>query len=245
MGDSYRDQRFEGADFNGATFRNCDLRNVKMPACWLEDVRVDGFVRSFFVNGIDVAPLVEAELDRRHPERAQLHAMKTADDHRAMWKVIEAQWAGTVERAQRLPEPVLHERVDDEWSFVETLRHLVFASDAWVNRAVLDAPTPFHPLGVTHTSYPIDAAVGLGIDLDAQPSLDEVLAMRRERLAIVRGVVEGLTDESLTATSARTPAPLYSDELPTVGECVQTVMEEEIEHHRYATRDLVVLESRT
>ena len=31
-----------------------------------------------------------------------------------------------------LPPDLLHERVDDEWSFIETLRHLVFATDAWV-----------------------------------------------------------------------------------------------------------------
>jgi len=41
---------------------------------------------------------------------------------------------------------LLHERVDDEWSFVETLRHLVFATDAWVRRAILGQPSPWDPL---------------------------------------------------------------------------------------------------
>jgi hypothetical protein len=244
VGESYRGQRFEDADFNGTVFRGCDLRNTRMAACWLEDVSVDGLVRRFFVNGVDVAPFVEAELDRQNPERAQLHAMTAADDYRVMWDTIEELWTTTVTRARRLPERLLHERVDDEWSFVETLRHLVFATDAWVNRAVLDAPQPFHQFGVTHSGYPIDAARSLGIVADAAPTLDEVLEMRRDRLAIVRSVVEGLTDESLKATAARTPAPHYPEQLPTVGECVRTVMGEEVEHRRFATRDLTVLETR-
>src|SRR5262249_52112725 len=155
----------------------------------------------------------------------------------AMWETVEAQWSTTVDRARRLPEPMLQERVEDEWSFVETLRHLVFATDAWVTRAVLDAPAPFHPFGLTHTSYPSDAAVALGIDRDADPSLDEVLEMRASRFVIMRGVVDALTDDDLTRAAARTPAPHYPEELPTIGECVQTVLEEEVEHHRYATRD--------
>ena len=46
------------------------------------------------------------------------------------WDVVERLWAGTVERARRLPPDQLHESVDGEWSFIETLRHLVFATDA-------------------------------------------------------------------------------------------------------------------
>lgn len=37
---------------------------------------------------------------------------------------------------------LLHERVEGEWSFIETLRHLVFATDAWVKRAILGEPHP-------------------------------------------------------------------------------------------------------
>ena len=55
-----------------------------------------------------------------------------------------------VARAGRLPEPALHLRVDDEWSFVETLRHLVFATDAWAGRTILDEPKAF----LTWGSYP-------------------------------------------------------------------------------------------
>jgi len=235
---------FTGADFTGATFRDCDLRKVKIVDSWLVDVNVSGLVERFVVNDVDVTAFVEAELDRRHPERAQVRAMETADDYRAMWDTIERLWSETVARAWRLPEPARHERVDDEWSFVETLRHLVFATDAWASRTVLDEPMPYHRLGYTHSSYPPEDAAALGVDLEARPTSDEVLAVRADRMAVVRRIVDGLTDEGLERLCARSPAPGYPDERRTVGRCLRVVMKEECEHRRYAVRDLAVLEAR-
>src|SRR5215204_3523235 len=123
---SFPGARFTGADFTGATFRDCDLRRVKIVDSWLVDVNISGLLGNFVVNDVDVTAFVEAELDRRHPERARVRAMRTADDCRATWETIERIWSETVPRAERLPEAARHERVDDEWSFVETMRHLVF-----------------------------------------------------------------------------------------------------------------------
>jgi hypothetical protein len=204
---------------------------------------VSGLVGNFVVNDVDVTAFVEEELDRRHPERVQLRAMRTADDYRAMWDTIERLWSGTVTRAGQLPELALSLRVDDEWSFVETLRHLIFATDAWAGRVILDEPMPYHPLGIPHSSYtPADAAA-LGIDLDARPSLAEVMEVRDNRLALVRGIVAGLTDADLDRVCPRLPAPGYPEETRTVGRCLRVVMKEECEHRRYAVRDLAVLEA--
>lgn len=243
--DTFRGARFTGADFTGATFRDCDLRQLKIVDSYLVDVNVSGLVANFVVNDVDVTAFVEAELERRHPERAQLREMQAADDYRAMWDTIERLWSGTVARARRLPETARNERVDDEWSFVETLRHLVFATDAWASRTVLDDPMPYDRLGYTHSAYaPADAAA-IGIDLDARPSFDEVMEVRADRVAVVRRIVDGLTDDELERLCARSPAPGYPEEPRTVGECLRVVMVEECEHHRYAVRDLAVLEART
>jgi hypothetical protein len=242
--DAFRAAHFSGADFAGATFRDCDLRRVKVVDSWLVDVNVSGMVDNFVVNDVDVTAFVTAELDRRHPERVQLRQMRTADDYRAMWGTLERIWAQTVARAERLPEPARHERVDDEWSFVETLRHLVFATDAWAARTVLDEPMPYHRLGLTQTGYPAADAAALGIDLDAHPSFSEVMAARADRMAVVHGIVDGLTDDELERLCERTPAPGYPEEPRPVGHCLRVVMREECEHHRYAVRDLAVLETR-
>jgi hypothetical protein len=240
----FRGTRFTDADLTGATFRSCDLRGVKIVDSWLVDVDVSGIVGRFTVNDVDVTAFVEDELDRRRPERVQLRETRTADDHRAMWDTVERLWSETIARARRLPEPLLHERVDDEWSFVETLRHLVFCTDAWASRTVLDDPMPYHQLGYPHSSHPRDAVAALGIDLDAHPSFDEVMTARTDRQAVVRRILDDLTDGDLERVCARPPAPGYPDEERTVGRCLRVVMREECEHRRYAKRDLAVLEAR-
>ena len=241
---AFRGASFTVADLAGAKFLDCDMSQVKIVDSWLVDVDVSGYVSNFVVNGVDVTAFVDAELDRRHPERVQLQGMRRADDFRAMWDTIERLWSETTARAERLPEAVRHERVDDEWSLVETLRHLVFIADSWASRTVLDEPMPYHPLGITQTAYAPADATTLGIDLDARPSFEDVMTVRADRMALVRGIVDGLTDTELARMCTRTPAPGYPEESRSVGECLSVVMEEECEHHRFAVRDLAVLEAR-
>jgi hypothetical protein len=242
--DEFRDARFTHVDLSGATFRDCDLRRVKIVDSWLTDLKVSGEFGNVRVNDVDVTGYVEGELDRRHPERVQVREMRTADDYRAAWATLERLWAQTISRAERLPEPMLHEQVDDEWSLVQTLRHLVFATDAWVRRAVLDEPAPYHPLGLTHTGCPPDVAAALGIDLTADPSYAEVLSVRADRLRRVHDVVDALTGAALDRTTTQSPTPGHPEQVRTVGYCLRVTMTEECEHRRYAERDLSVLEAR-
>lgn len=246
--DAFRGASFTVADLSGATFRDCDLTRVRIVDSWLVDVSLGGYVKNLVVNGVDVTGYVSDELDRRHPERVQLRALRaggsSSADYRAMWDTVERLWSATVARAERLPEPVRHERVEDEWSFVETMRHLVYATDAWASRTILDEPLPYHRIGLPQSAYPPADAAALGMDLDAQPSYAEVMAVRAERMALVRALVDGLTDRELERTCSRSPAPGYPDETRTVASCLGVVMEEECEHHRYAVRDLAVLEAR-
>jgi DinB family protein/pentapeptide repeat protein len=241
--DAFRGASFTGTDFTGANFRDCDLRQAKITDSWLVDVSLSGLVGNLVINDVDVTAFVEGELDRRHPERVQLREMRTADDYRAMWDTIERLWAETVDRAGRLAEPALHQRVDDEWSFVETLRHLVFATDRWAGHMILNKPRPYHPLGLPNPGYPIEDAAALVIDLDVRAPLAEVLEARGTRMTMVRGIVDALTDDDLERVCPRLPAPGYPEETRSVGRCLRVVMEEECEHRRYAVRDLAVLEA--
>ena len=150
----------------------------------LVDADLDGEIDRLRIWGVDVAPLVEAELDRRHPERAVLHATEPAD-LRAGWAGLEVMWAATVERVAGMPAGTQDVSVDGEWSFAHTLRHLVLATDAWLGQAILQHERPFHPLGVLFSEAAGDAA-DLGIDADATPSYAEVLEVRAGRVAMVR-----------------------------------------------------------
>jgi hypothetical protein len=239
----FRGARFDVADLRGARFTDCDLTGVTIRDCWLVNVNISGYLSNVTVNGIDVTDFVNAELDRRHPERVQFREGQTADDVRAIWDTIERLWAQATERAGRLPAAALDQQVNEEWSFAQTLRHLVFITDAWASRTVLDEEMPYHPLGLPQSWYPAADAAALGIDLTAQPGYDEILAARTDRMAVVRRIVARLTDDSMGRLCRRSPAPGYPDEERTVIDCIAVVMDEEIEHYRFAVRDLAVLEA--
>ena len=239
----FRGARFDVADLRGARFTDCDLTGVTIRDCWLVNVNISGYLSNVTVNGVDVTDFVNAELDRRHPERVQFREGQTADDVRAIWDTIERLWAQATERAGRLPAAALDQQVNEEWSFAQTLRHLVFITDAWASRTVLDEEMPYHPLGLPQSWYPAADAAALGIDLTAQPGYDEILAARADRMAAMRRIVARLTDDSMGRPCRRSPAPGYPDEERTVIDCIAVVMDEEIEHYRFAVRDLAVLEA--
>ncbi len=243
----YEDQdltgsRFRHVDLSGATLRNVDLSGARLTDVDLVDVEITGFLDRLRINGVDVVPLIEAELDRRHPHREKMRPTDAAG-FREAWAILESLWAGTVERARRLPPDLLHERVDDEWSFIETLRHLLFATDAWALRAFLGRPSPYDALDLPHTE--MGEVPGVPRDLDARPSLDEVLALRADRVGVVRQAFTELTDEVLAGQTTPVEAPGYpASESFAVMRCLRAVVNEEWQHRLYAERDLAVLESR-
>ncbi|MEU9389934.1 DinB family protein [Streptomyces sp. NPDC048324] len=235
--------RFTAVGLHRATFRACELNHVVMRGVELVDTTIDGEIRNLVVNGVDVAPLVEAELDRRYPDRPRFRPT-TADGFRAAWDLDERLWEATVARARRLPPDLLHASVDGEWSFVQTLRHLAFASQSWVERCILRDPRPWHPL-----SLPWDEMAprpGVPHDREARPALDEALALRRAAMAVVRRVVDSLTDELLDTRTEPAVGPGWPDEGETFGvrECLLVVLNEEWCHRMYAERDLTELEKR-
>jgi len=231
-----------GVDLSGAKFRVVDLSGATLRGAEMANVEISGELLNVIVNGVDIAPLVEAELDRRYPDRPKMRPVDPAGFAEA-WDILGRLWDQTVERARRLPPELLHESVDGEWSFIETLRHLAFAAEVWVLRAILGVPSPWDPL-----SLPWDEmrdTPGVPRDRAARPSLDVVLALRRDRLATVRRVIDGLTDESLAGQTEPVEGPGYppARHWP-VRECLLTLLNEEWEHRLYAERDLAVLETR-
>ena len=213
-----------------------------MKGCVLDGVEIDAEIRNLVINGVDVAPLVEAELDRRDPDRARMRPTDP-EGFREAWDVVERLWAGTVERARGFAPEQLHESVDGEWSFIETLRHLAFATDAWVRRGILGDPAPWDPLDLPWDQ--MQDTPGVPRDREVRPSLDEVLALRHDRMSTVRHVVDGLTAESLAATTEPVEGPGWPppESFP-VSECLLTVLNEEYLHRLFAERDLDALEAR-
>ena len=229
-------------DLSGARFAGVDLSGAVMRGVELANVSIYGELLNVTVNGVDIAPLVDAELNRRYPDRAKMRPAGPAG-FREGWDLLERLWGQTVERARRLPPELLHESVDGEWSFIETLRHLAFATDAWIRRAILGDPSPWDPLDLPWDEMP--DTPGVPRDRDVRPSLDVVLELRRDRMSTVRRVIEDLTDASLDAHTEPVEGPGWPRPRSyPVRECLLVILNEEWEHRLYAERDLDALGAR-
>jgi hypothetical protein len=238
----------ERHEITGARLRRYILRDVDVRGSYAEssrfigvemmNVEITGEFQNVTFNGVDIAPLIEAELNRRDPDRAKMRPTTVAGFQEA-WQIVHRRWDTTLAFAGSLPSEALHASVDGEWSFVQTLRHLNFATAAWVGRMILGNHSPWHPLDLPWDEAP--ALDDIPLDRDASPSLDEVLAVRRERQAMVTGVVEALTEEQLASSVTRTGPgwPKISD-FP-FRECLLIVLNEEWEHRNFAERDLARL----
>ena len=232
--------RFSVADMTGARFEQVNMTGVLMRGVELFDVDIDGEVWNLTINGVAVAPLVEAELDRRDPDRAKMRPTDPAG-FREAWDIVERLWDGTVLRARRLDPERLHESVDGEWSFIQTLRHLVFATDAWIRRVMLGDPRPWDPLDLPFDQMKDEP--GVPRDPDARPSLDEVL---KDRMATMRQVLNDLSDEKLSSRTVPVTEPGWPEpESYSVRECLLLILNQEWQHRLYAERDLDVLDVRS
>jgi uncharacterized damage-inducible protein DinB len=233
--------RFHGVHLTDTEFRDVMFGRVRMRGVELMDVDITGEISNLTINGVDVAPLVSAELERRHPELARMRPTDPVA-FREAWAVLERLWAGTVDRARGMDPALLHESVDGEWSFVETLRHLAFATDAWIRRGILGDPTPWDPLDLPWDEMP--DTPGVPRDREVRPSLDTVLDLRRDRVAGVRDFLDALTEESLAADTEPVEGPGWprSRSYP-VRECLLVVLNEEWWHRMFAERDLDALQA--
>jgi hypothetical protein len=233
---------FFASDLAGSQFRGVDLSGVVMRGVDLVDVDIYGEIMNLTINGVDIGPLIDAELNRRYPDRAKMRPTDPAG-FREAWDILERLWEQTVTRAKRLPPALLHEPVGGEWSFIETQRHLVFATDAWVRRAIGGDPAPWHQLDLPWDEMP--DTPGVPRDRAARPSLQTVLELRRDRMSTVRQVIGGLTAASLDARTEPVEGPGWPQPRSyPIRTCLRVVLNEEWEHRLYAERDLAALEAR-
>lgn len=223
--------RYVGSDLSGSVMRGVEVRNVEIDSPWVFEG--DGFLR---VNGVDVLPYVDGELNRRFPGRADRHA-EDPEGLREAWSALERTWGATLERVAAMPAGTVDVSIGGEWTFTQTLRHLVFATDVWLGKATLGIERPFHPLGLQHDGANADDSPSTA----ATPSYGEVLEARTGRVAMVRDFLATVTSDEL-AVARDNPHGLPYPE--TTLSCLHTILDEEWEHHRYAVRDLDTIEAR-
>jgi hypothetical protein len=229
-----RGARFVGADLAGVVMRGVEVQGVDIDAPWL--LEGDGGVLR--VNGVNVAPFVDAELNHRFPGRADRRAADP-DGLRTAWATLQRTWAATLERVAAMPAGTVDVSIAGEWSFAQTLRHLVLATDVWLRRAILEIEQPFHPIGLANAGAENDG-LDMSVFTMVTPSYAEVLDGRASRVAMVRDFLATVTAEELTETRKNPWAPGHPE---TTRSCLHVILEEEWEHHRYAVRDLDAIEA--
>ena len=230
---SLRGARFVEVDLTGAVMRAVDVAGMDIDAPWLLG---DG--DPLLVNGIDVTPYVDAELDRRFPGRAT-RRVEDPDALRAAWAAVEATWSATLERVATMPAGTVDVSVGGEWSFAQTLRHLVMATDTWLGKAILQVEQPYHPLGQPNVEYELDG-YDMSVFTTGTPTCAEVLDARAGRVTMVRDFLAGVDEAALAVPRQNPWAPQHAE---TTLSCLHTILEEEWEHHRFAVRDLDAIEA--
>ena len=225
------DAVFWGVHLNRATFRDVDFTGVRTHHVFLNDVEIDGFIDGLVINGVDVTDFVNQH-DPWQPLRGML-LPTTASQVAAAWHALSTAWDETIEQATTLAPNHLEESVNGEWSFLDTLRHLVFVSDKWILDPLSGAQ--WRSIGLPNTGsrdFPWP-----GIDRTYQPTLEDVLAVRRSQGDAIAQLVGELKDDDLEVSVV-----IVENGQATALDCWHTLLEEEFEHRRYALRDLAALQ---
>lgn len=76
-----RDGEYVDVDFAGTRFRNVNFEGAKVMEAHLVNARFSGLITGLVINDVEVAPLIEAELNRRFPERAMLTPLSEEWQH--------------------------------------------------------------------------------------------------------------------------------------------------------------------
>lgn len=226
---------FIDQDLSGARFVRCDLSDVTVRGSWVVGLQVDTHDLTdgpIWVNGVDVTPYVDQQLNAQFPGRELKHA-QTPERLRRAWAAVEEAWANVVPTALGKEQI----SVEGEWTFEQTLRHLVLATNAWLHGAVLGQEQPFHWIGIPFAEY---APEGGDMSIFREPdSYEQVLQVRAEHQAMVRDYLATVDADTLAEPRANPWAP---DHQEPVLACLHVILNEEWEHLRYAVRDLATID---
>jgi hypothetical protein len=221
---------FWGVDLQRATFRDVDFTGVRMSSVRLVDVVIDAEIERLVINGVDVTAYVN-EHDEWFALRSEMRPT-TPEDLRRAWPKFVAEWERTIGEASGLAPALVEQSVDGEWSFTQTIRHLVFATDKWFTVPILGET--FHPIGLPNTGsaqFPWP-----GVEVAATATFDEAISVWRERAERLQRYVEDVSLEALGAE-----VTVLENGPHAVHDCIGVVFEEHFEHVRYAQRDLALL----
>jgi uncharacterized protein YjbI with pentapeptide repeats len=246
-GSAFRDVNLSGATFEdvnlaGVTIRNANLAGAAIRDANLADLRIeDANIGGLTVFGFRIDELIEAELDRRDPERVRLR-MRDLYDPEAVREVLarlEELRAAFRQRLRATDAGLLAARPSaDEWSALEVVRHLLFAEDLYLNRFILQNDKPWNRLGLLPDFLQPRAGYE-DVGRESSDDLETVLAAWDVAHADMRAFLLDLTPEKLHSPARN----LDGERTRTVGHILQGLAQHDLEHIRQAEAALARLES--
>lgn len=88
--------RVEGLDLSGVHLHGVNFEGAKVTDAQLGGADISGDIEGLRINGVEVEPLVRAELDYRFPERILLRAIDVGGLVNA-WSMLEGLWVESTE----------------------------------------------------------------------------------------------------------------------------------------------------
>ena len=144
-------KRFENLDMAGTLFHNVNLHKATFDDVNMEGVRIynanlkdmiieDANIAGLTIFGVRMDQLIEAEFDRRDPERVRLRMSDIFDPEEvrrvlAHLDELRTQFYTLLRATPR--EVLIAHPGPDRWSALEHVRHLVFAEDMYLNHWLL------------------------------------------------------------------------------------------------------------
>ena len=84
--------RVDDLDLSGVHLHGTNLEGARLTDTYLMDTDISGDIGGLRLNGVEIEPLVRAELDRLYPDRVKLRASDVAGLREA-WSMVERLWA--------------------------------------------------------------------------------------------------------------------------------------------------------
>src|ERR1700733_14696642 len=91
---------FRAVNLSGSRFRGVALSGAVLGGVELGNVDINGEIENVTVNGVDIGPLIDAELNKRYPDRVKMRPADPAG-FREAWDTVRGLWGQTGARARR------------------------------------------------------------------------------------------------------------------------------------------------
>ena len=213
---------FEDVNLAESVIHNANLYNVNI---------YDANIQGLTIFGIRVDELIEAELDRRDPDRVSLR-MKNVHDIAEVLRVIQNlnQLRATFKtRLRSLPSNVINNHPGPgRWSALEHTRHLVFAEDMYLNRWILRNHEPWIKLGFL-PPFLFDNPDYADVGTEPTQDLEQVLKVWEDLHARMLSWINEAGEQDLAKD---TSSITFGQK--TVGDVLQTLAQHDLIHIRMA-----------